>query len=127
MDLGNQKDAFIRWASKHEKFNYNKYTKKLIIHGKYFEELHEPLQFVILTEYLDQKGIWILVDPIDNPNWWTVKILGKGLMSEFDEIYQLPLEDESLTSRFLAIKHGIEYAFDFLNDRLPENPELLNA
>lgn len=115
MELGKLKDEFYKWASKRTPFTYNKYTKRLICHGKHFEELVEPLQLSIITSFLDEKKVWIIVNPVDNPEWWTYQILMEDLMAPFYQAYVLPLEDEILTSRFLANQAAINKAIELLN------------
>lgn len=114
MELGNLKYEFYKWASKRTPFNYNKYTKRLVCHGKHFEDLVEPLQHSIIISFLDYKNVWIIVNPVDNPEWWTYQILMEDISAPFYQAYVLPLDDESLTSRFLVNQAAIIKAIELL-------------
>lgn len=116
MDLGKLKPKFERWAQVRVPFHYNKYTKRLTLHGKLFEEIAEPLQLQVFTEFLDQYKVWIVVTPVDNPEWWSYKILMPDIMAPFFISYELPLEDESLTTRFMATQAAVKKAIELLSE-----------
>lgn len=115
MELGILKDVFINWAKKHQQFNYNKYTKRLTIHGKHFEELHEPLQQTLVLSFLDQIGISICVAPVLSFEHWAVVVLTNDVPKKISILYEHPDKDKSLTSRFEAMKFGINWYVEYLN------------
>lgn len=116
MDLGILKPDFEKWASKRMPFNFNRHTKELIMYGKCFDEIIEPLQLAVLTQFLDERNVWIIVSPVDGPEWWSYKILMPDIMAPFFIAYQLPTGDESLTSRFLATQAAVKKAIELLNE-----------
>lgn len=111
---GKAKEAFETWAIKHEKFHITQKSKILCYGAKYFKDLIEPFQLATIITWLDTVNIWILVNPVDNPNWWTFKILMPDVMSEFFEAYELDLDTEC-ESRFQATKLAVTKALEIYN------------
>ena len=116
MELGNLTSAFVRWAKNHEKINYNKSTKRLVVQGKHFDDIYEPFQQSLVLTFLDQIGITICVAPMDSLNEWCVVVLSSNIPSKISVLYEHKDKNNVLTSRFLATKFGIEWYVNYLND-----------
>lgn len=112
---GKAKIDFENWAIKHENFHITQYLKILCYRAVYFKDLVEPFQLTTIITWLDSVKIWVIVNPVDNPNWWTFKILMPDIMAEFNEAYKCDLDIEC-TSRFEATKLAIIKSLEIYNN-----------